>query len=178
MSQNNLQTNFRVAQKAFKAKNMLSIESNIQASKKSFEMNHYSFLENIIYFKLANGIGDNGRFTYDTKNQIVMQLNSNDLRSLMYACKELYQNKVSNFKLFTQPGLSNNTQTAKKILSLAYQDVYFLNIDFGNVKSSFIFDKYLFLSFIDSLKIICDETEKILYNYQRKNDYKMKTVNT
>lgn len=173
---NNNVFSFRVAQKAFKAKNMLNIEANIEATKKTPEMNYYSFLEDVIFLKLAQGIESNGRFTYDTQNQVIIKMSSYDLRSIMYASKELYKNKTTNFKNFTEPGLRYNTHSSKKILSLAFQtDTYFINIENGNIQSSFTFDKYKFLSFIDSLAIICDETERVLYNYQRKNDYKMKT---
>lgn len=169
---------FRVAQKAFKAKNMLNIESNIEATKKNPNLNYYSFLEDVIFLKLAQGIESNGRFTYDTDKQEILQMNSSDLRSIMYACKELYKTGVTSFKKFSEPGLRYNTHSSKKILSLAFQtDTYFINIENGNIQSSFTFDKYKFLSFIDSLAIICDETERVLYNYQRKNDYKMKTIN-
>tara|TARA_B100001063_G_C16751822_1_gene550716 strand:+ start:1505 stop:2044 length:540 start_codon:yes stop_codon:yes gene_type:complete len=174
---NNNVFSFRVAQKAFKAKNMLNIESNIEASKKTPEMNYYSFLEDVIFLKLAQGIESNGRFTYDTDKQEILQMNSSDLRSIMYACKKLYKTGTTNFKKFSEPGLRYNTNSSKKILSLAFQtDTYFINIKNGNFESSFTFDKYKFLSFIDSLAIICDETERVLYNYQRKNDYKMKTT--
>ncbi len=52
-NQNELKHLFRVAQKAFKAKIMLNIESNIEATKNSPELNYYSFLEDVIFFKIT-----------------------------------------------------------------------------------------------------------------------------
>ena len=90
---------FRVAQKAFKAKNMLNIESNIEATKNEPTSNYYSFLTDVIFLKIATGVNPSGnRYTYDTKNQLVMQMNFDDLRQLMYACKELYKTGKSNYK--------------------------------------------------------------------------------
>ena len=40
---------------------MLNIESNIEATKNSPELNYYSFLEDVIFFKLAPGTQGNGR---------------------------------------------------------------------------------------------------------------------
>ena len=56
---NNRNTNkylFRVAQKAFKGKNMLNIESNIEAIKNSPEINYYTYLSDVIFFKIASGV--------------------------------------------------------------------------------------------------------------------------
>ena len=59
---------FRVAQKAFKAKNMLNIESNIEATKNEPTSNYYSFLTDVIFLKITQ------KDTFKTKNQIVMQM--------------------------------------------------------------------------------------------------------
>lgn len=174
-NQKELKHLFRVAQKAFKAKIMLNIEANIEATKNSPDLNYYSFLEDVIFFKLAPGTQGNGRYTYDTKNQLVMQMNFDDLRQLMYACKELYKTGKSNYKNYTDPGLTSTAVGNKKELSLGIgEGTYFINMSSGNIKLSFNFNTYAFLSFIDTLESIADETERILYTYQRKNDYKIK----
>jgi hypothetical protein len=174
-NQKELKHLFRVAQKAFKAKNMLNIESNVEATKNGPELNYYSFLEDVIFFKLVPGIQGNGRYTYDTKNQLVMQMNFDELRQLMYACKELYKTGKSNFKNYTDPVLTSTATGNKKELSLGIgEGTYFINMSSGNIKLSFNFNTYSFLSFIDTLESIADETERILYTYQRKNDYKIK----
>lgn len=172
---NEQKTLFRVAQKAFKAKTMINIESNIEATKNSPELNYYSFLEDVIFFKLVPGLHSNGRYTFDVKNQLVMQMNFDELRQLMYACKELYKNGKSNYKNYTDPSLTSTAIGNKKELSLgAGEGTYFINMNSGNIKHSYNFNTYAFLSFIDTLEAIANETEKTLYMYQRKNDYKIK----
>jgi hypothetical protein len=166
---------FRVAQKAFKAKNMINVESNIEATKNNPEHNYYSFLEDVIFFKIAPGTKSTEKYTYNTKNQIVMQMNFDDLRQLMYGCKELYKTGKTDYKNYTDPNLTSTSTGNRKELSLGrLEGAYFVNITSGETKYSFNFNTYSFLSFIDSLKIISDETERILYTYQRKNDYKIK----
>ena len=174
---NNIQIKvlFRVAQKAFKAKNMLNIESNIEATKNEPTSNYYSYITDVIFLKIALGVNSNGKYTYDTKNQIVMQMDFDEIRQFMYGCKELYKTGKTNYKNFTDPGLTSTSVGNKKELTLAMSnDSFFINIASGTLKYSYNFTSYGFLSLIDTLECISDETERILYNYQRKNDYKIK----
>lgn len=175
---NNQNTNkylFRVAQKAFKGKNMLNIESNIEAIKNSPEINYYNYLADVIFFKIALGTHSNGKYTYDVNNQIVMQMDFDEIRQFMYACKEIYKTGKSDYRNYTDPNLTSSSSGSKKELTLGFTGGnYFVNISSGNTKYSHNFTTYGFLSFIDTLECISDETERILYNYQRKNDYKIK----
>ena len=166
---------FRVAQKAFKAKNMLNIESNIEATKNEPTINYYSFLTDVIFLKIANGVNSNNKFTYDVRNQVVMQMDFDEIRQFMYGCKEIYKTGKTDYKNFTDPNLTSSSSGNKKELTLGeLNGNFFVNISSGNTKYSYNFTSYGFLSFIDTLECISDETERILYNYQRKNDYKIK----
>ena len=167
---------FRVAQKAFKAKNMLNIESNIEATKNEPTSNYYSFLTDVIFLKIATGVNPSGnRYTYDTKNQVIMQMDFDEIRQFMYGCKEIYKTGKTDYKNFTDPNLTSSSSGNKKELTLGeLNGNFFVNISSGNTKYSYNFTSYGFLSFIDTLECISDETERILYNYQRKNDYKIK----
>ena len=160
---------FRVAQKAFKAKNMLNIESNIEATKNEPTSNYYSFLTDVIFLKITQ------KDTFKTKNQIVMQMDFDEIRQFMYGCKELYKTGKTNYKNYTDPNLTSSSVGNKKELTVAMSNgVFFVNISSGTIIYSFNFTAYGFLSFIDTLECISDETERILYNYQRKNDYRIK----
>lgn len=176
---NNRNTNkylFRVAQKAFKGKNMLNIESNIEAIKNSPEINYYTYLSDVIFFKIASGVTSHGKYTYDVNNQVVMQMDFDEVRQLMYGCKELYKTGKTDYKNYTDPNLTSSSSGNRKELTLGLSNgIFFVNISSGNQKYSQNFTSYGFLSFIDTLESISDETERILYNYQRKNDYKIKT---
>ena len=166
---------FRVAQKAFKAKNMLNIESNIEATKNEPTINYYSFLTDVIFLKIANGVNSNNKFTYDVRNQVVMQMDFDELRQFMYACKEIYKTGKSDYRNYTDPNLTSSSIGNKKELTLGFTGGnYFVNIASGKSKYQHNFTSYGFLSFIDTLQCISDETERILYNYQRNNDYKIK----
>ena len=175
-NQNDNKYLFRVAQKAFKAKNMLNIESNIEATKNEPTSNYYSFLTDVIFLKIATGVNPSGnRYTYDTKNQVIMQMDFDEIRQFMYGCKELYKTGKTNYKNYTDPNLTSSSVGNKKELTMAMSNgVFFVNIASGTLNHSFNFNAYGFLSFIDTLECISDETERILYNYQRKNDYKIK----
>lgn len=104
-----------------------------------------------------------------------MQMDFDEIRQFMYACKEIYKTGKSDYKNYTDPNLTASSIGSKKELTLGFTGGnYFINISSGNLKYSHNFTTYGFLSFIDTLECISNETERILYNYQRKNDYKIK----
>lgn len=160
---------YKVGQKAFKTQNLFSISAFIET--KASTSSKYPYCEDIIFLEFSEGKNSStGKFKYDTDNKISMMINSDELRCLMYACKELLKNGKSDYKNYSDPGLSSSTTNgSKKVLTLGLsQNTYFINIEMGNRKVSINFDKYKLLSFCDTLENIANEAESLLFNYQRK----------
>lgn len=159
---------YKVGQKAFKTQNLFSISAFIET--KASTSSKYPYCEDIIFLEFSEGKNSSGGFVYDTKNKISMMINSDELRCLMYGCKELLKNGKSDYKNYSDPGLSSSTTNgSKKVLTLGLsQNTYFINIEMGNRKVSINFDKYKLLSLCDTLENIANEAESLLFNYQRK----------
>lgn len=159
---------YKVGQKAFKTQNLFSISAFIET--RASNTSKYPFCEDVIFLEFSEGKNSSNVFVYDTKNKITMMMNSDELRCLMYGCKELLKTGKTDYKNYTDPGLSSSTTNgSKKVLTLGFSNTtYFINIEMGNRKIRIMFDKYKFSSLCDTLENIANEAETLLFNYQRK----------
>jgi hypothetical protein len=160
--QNENKAKHLIASKRFPMKNLLVINSyiTIEAIEKS------SVCSELIYLEFYKG--------YNRETKLPMTMDVMELRGLYYACKELYAKGETGYKNYTNPNLSsstNNNQGLKKLtigqIEQSYEKSYILNLEISNDKREITFDKYSFLAFMDSLKVIADETETNFFKAQR-----------
>jgi len=99
-------------------------------------------------------------------------MDSSDLRGLAYACKSLLTSKTTPYRKFTDPKLAGG-QGGLKELTLGATTATPENDDYinlsikGGATTRFAFEAYELASFIDDIKLICDETQHLQYKCQR-----------
>jgi len=157
-----------IGYRGFSAQSLLTVTSFIEYS---------SFATDLIFFKMCLGKKQqNGGFAYSTNNKnecIKMSLNAISIRALAYAMKEIV--KVKSNEL----GYEEITKSdCMKKITLGYamrdnsgkkEDVFYINtinIDSG-LKVNVSMNKWEMVSFADSLMILAEETEKMLYKFER-----------
>lgn len=159
-SQNNGQgvKRHRVAQKVFNGKNLFVISAWIE---EELADSGWKIYEDVVFFEFTEG--------YDAKKKVSMALSSSDLRSMVYGVRELLKNNKTDYRKYTDPKLAGGTG-AKKDISFAKDEKgsYYINLSFGAVKVGFAFDVYAFAGLVDTLSLIAEETEKVLYWHQRR----------
>jgi hypothetical protein len=148
-----------VASRQYEKKNLLVVNSYI-----TIEGKQNGFIaKELIYLEFYKG--------YDRNTKVSMSMNSLELRELYYGCKELYSKGSTNYKNHTNAALSDKTKSdlkGIKTLQLgrftSTVNSFMLNIQ---EKRDILFEAYSFLSFMDSIKNIADETEQCLFKIQR-----------
>ncbi len=149
-----------VATRLYERKNLLVINSYITIEVK----NETPIAKDLVYLEFYT--------KYHRQTKLPMSMNALELRELYYGCKELYTKKTTTYKNHTNAGLSDKTISDSKGLKTltlnSIQDNYILNLQEGvDNKRDITFDAYSFLSFIDSIKLIAEETESSLFKVQR-----------
>ena len=157
-----------IGYRGFSAQSLLTVTSFIEYS---------SFATDLIFFKMCLGKKQqNGKFAYNTNNGnecIKMSLNAISIRALAYAMKEIIKAKSNEL------GYEEITKSdCMKKITLGYvikdnngkkEDVFYINtinIDSG-LKINISMNKWEMVSFADSLMILAEETEKMLYKFER-----------
>lgn len=157
-----------IGYRGFSAQSLLTVTSFIEYS---------SFATDLIFFKMCLGKKQqNGSFAYSTNNKnecIKMSLNAISIRGLAYAMKEIVKVKSNDL------GYEEITKSdCMKKITLGYiakgnngkkEDVFYINTvntDSG-LRVSISMNKWEMVSFSDSLMILAEETEKMLYKFER-----------
>lgn len=163
---------FKVAQKGFTSLNLLNINSFIIVE----NFDNVPIPKDLIYIEIAQGITQNGKRAYDTKNSITMKFSSFELRSLAVACKMLRAAKVSKYIKYSDPIL-NGSSGNKKTLTINYQgknpdisnskSAFYINVTEGDKKANYSFNSYEFPAFIDVIDDISSKVDTYLYQKQR-----------
>lgn len=157
-----------IGYRGFSSQSLLTVTSFIEYS---------TFATDLIFFKMCLGKKQqNGKFAYSTNNNnecIKMSLNAISIRALAYAMKEIVKTKSNEL------GYEEITKSdVMKKITLGYaqqkvrdtlKDVFYINcvnIDNG-FKVNLSMNKWEMVSFADSLMILAEETEKMLYKFER-----------
>ncbi|WP_152633029.1 hypothetical protein [Aliarcobacter butzleri] len=160
---------YKVGQKGFPSNNLLNINAMIE-EKDSRDSSRRIF-KDVIYLEFIKGKKNNNRHSgYDMANKIVVKFTSYELRVFIYALKSLILTGASEYKKYSDPNLASTNGNPKEITlgKQANFDKYFINIEeIENDKFGIGFNLFELKAFIDSLKIIADETDFTMYKYQR-----------
>jgi hypothetical protein len=152
---------FKIASKQISTANLFIINSFIEVVVP--EGSTTSIAKDLVFLEFYQG--------YNRNTKLSMMMDCFELRRLSYGLKELYKIGKSSYKNFTDPKLSNNTNSSgRKELSLGLIDnKYFVNLRHENADTYKItLDKYSLLAFCDSIDLIAETTETKLYSYQMK----------
>jgi len=133
-----------VCQRIYNKKNLLIINAHIEEKENIKERIFFEFYQN-----------------YDRSKAVKMVLNITDLRAFVYALKEVAKTGKTEWKKYTE---SNGI---KKQISLNFQ---YINATDGKLNIGIAFSNiHEILAVADDFTSIANETEKALFNYQRRN---------
>ena len=169
---------YRVAQKGFKSQNLFNISAFIEIT---HGKSTYPICEDVVFLEFYSGTRGVNGFKYDTNNKKVMISDADEIIRLDYGCKELLKNGQSQYVNYTDPGLTENSSGNKKKLTLGMNlqedkniKTFFVNFEEKQTEKIAIqFDAYGFAAFADSINVIANECETVLFNYQRKMEIKV-----
>lgn len=160
---------YPVAERALNSTSLLTVSALIEhfGTKVDNSDSKITYAKDVVFLSIRGGVksSENNKkhLTYSKEKEAKIAINGIKLRALSYAMKELYMRQEesfkSDFKLETATGI-------------AYLDIgdkgFFLNIKIKNGENvSVLFDKFIFISFADSLINIADELETALFRHQR-----------
>lgn len=146
---------FRVGHKLFNAKNLLGFSAWIEEEYAGDRV----IFSDLIFIEMSEG--------YNASKKISMRVRAIDLRALAYGIKEIIKTGASRFEKYTEPNLAGASGEKKKLSLNVSGDIIFLNISEGSTNISYSADAYNFASLADSITFLAEETDKMLYWFQR-----------
>ena len=134
-----------VCQRIYNKKNLLIINAHIEEKENN--------IKERIYFEFYQD--------YDRSKAIKMVLGITDLRAFVYALKEVVKTGKTQWKKYTE------SKGVKKQISINNQ---YINATDGSLNIGIAFSSiHEILAVADDFTSIANETEKALFNYQRRN---------
>lgn len=147
----------RVALKNYTNKNLLAISAWIEEENKMGTI----YFSDVIFIELTE--------EYDAGKKESMLIDATELRKMNHAVRELLRTGETSYEKWTDPTLAGGTGPKKKLSFMKSDDGnYFLNLTVGSKKLRFIFEKYSMIAFAESILLVAEEAEKILYYFQRR----------
>lgn len=161
---------YKVAQKGFNSNNLLNINALIERKEEN-----PNILFDVIYMEFYEGKKVNNAYSgYDKTNKINVKFNSYELRIFCYALKSLVASEKSDYKKYSNPALASSNDGVKEITFGFSNSKYWINVEEINKKKFGIgFTLFELKALIDSLVVIANEVDEVLYQYQRAIDKKI-----